>query len=172
MIYAGNINARTQIFVPPSPSFGLILYVQKASSAPEILDTIRIIILLIKPMDYGRPVMKLPSLHGQKSNPNPKSLGTAETYFVCRSGLNFQISSIYAFTECPQSVVTRSQEFMQILQQYESHTNLTNWLSQFKVPELQLAERDQLRGENRPKQIIIAIVNWLVLISHRLELLE
>ena len=63
-------------------------------------------------------------------------------------------------------MVTRTEEFMQILQECESHTNLTNWLSQFKVPGLQLAERDQLRGENRPKQIIIAIVNWLVLIYY------
>ena len=49
---------------------------------------------------------------------------------------------------------------------YESHTNLPNWLSQYKVLGLQLAERGQLRGENRPKQIIIAIVNWLVLIYY------
>ena len=31
--------------------------------------------------DYGRPVRKSPSLHGRKSNPNPKFLGTAEAYF-------------------------------------------------------------------------------------------
>ena len=30
--------------------------------------------------DYGRPVRKSPSLHGQKSNPNPKFLGTAENF--------------------------------------------------------------------------------------------
>ena len=34
--------------------------------------------------DYGHTVRKLPSLHGRKSNPNPKFLGTAEAYFVCR----------------------------------------------------------------------------------------
>ena len=28
--------------------------------------------------DYGRLVRKSPSLHGQKSNPNPKFLGTPE----------------------------------------------------------------------------------------------
>ena len=51
--------------------------------------------------DYGRPVRKLPSLHGQKSTPNPKFLGTAEAYFVCHIGPNFQISLIYAFIGCP-----------------------------------------------------------------------
>ena len=55
--------------------------------------------------DYGRPVRKLPSLHGRKSNPNPKFLGTAKGYFVCRIGPNFQISLLYAFTGCPQSVL-------------------------------------------------------------------
>ena len=54
--------------------------------------------------DYGHPVKKSPSLHGRKSNPNPKFLGTAEAYFVCHIGPNFQISLIYAFTGCPESV--------------------------------------------------------------------
>ena len=52
-------------------------------------------------MDYGRPVRKWPSLHDQKSNPNPKFLGTAEAHFVCHIGPNFQISLIYAFIGCP-----------------------------------------------------------------------
>ena len=47
--------------------------------------------------DYGRPVRKLPSLHGRKSNPNPKFLGTTAAYFVCRIGPKFQISLIYAW---------------------------------------------------------------------------
>ena len=51
--------------------------------------------------DYGRPVRKLPSLHGQKSTPTPKFLGTAEAYFVCHIGPNFQISLISAFIGCP-----------------------------------------------------------------------
>jgi hypothetical protein len=51
--------------------------------------------------DYGRPVKKLPSLHGRKSNPNPKIFGMAEAYFVCHSGPNLQISLIYAFIGCP-----------------------------------------------------------------------
>ena len=38
------------------------------------------------PTDYGRPVRKSPSLHGRKSNPNPKFIGTAEAYFVCHIG--------------------------------------------------------------------------------------
>ena len=37
-------------------------------------------------MDYGRPVRKSPSLHTQKSNPNPKFIGTAEAYVVCHIG--------------------------------------------------------------------------------------
>ena len=45
--------------------------------------------------DYGHP------LHGRKSNPNPKFLGTAEVYFVCHIGPIFQISLIYAFIGCP-----------------------------------------------------------------------
>ena len=47
--------------------------------------------------DYGRPVKKLPSLHGRKSTPTPKFLGTAEAYFVCHIDPKFQISLIYAF---------------------------------------------------------------------------
>ena len=55
--------------------------------------------------DYGRPERKQPSLHGRKFNPNPKFLGTAEAYFVCHINPIFQISLIYAFIGCPQSVV-------------------------------------------------------------------
>ena len=55
--------------------------------------------------DYGRPERKQPSMHGRKFNPNPKFLGTAEAYFVCHIGPIFQISLIYAFIGCPQSVV-------------------------------------------------------------------
>ena len=44
--------------------------------------------------DYGHPVRKSPSLHSQKSNPNPKFIGTAESYFVCHIGLKFQVSSL------------------------------------------------------------------------------
>ena len=51
--------------------------------------------------DYGRLVRKSPALHGQKSTPTPKFLGTAEAYFVCHIGPNFQISLIYAFIGCP-----------------------------------------------------------------------
>ena len=51
--------------------------------------------------DYGREVRKLPLLHSRKSTPTPKFLGTAEAYFVCHIGPNFQISLIYAFIGCP-----------------------------------------------------------------------
>ena len=51
--------------------------------------------------DYERPLRKLPSLHGRKSNPNPKFLGTAKEYFVCPIDPKFQISLIYAFIGCP-----------------------------------------------------------------------
>ena len=50
--------------------------------------------------DYRRLVRKSPSLHGRKSTPNPKFLGTAEGYFVCHIGPNFHISLIYAFIGC------------------------------------------------------------------------
>ena len=46
---------------------------------------------MIKGTDYGRPERKQPSLHGQKFNPNPKFLGAAEAYFVCRISPIFQI---------------------------------------------------------------------------------
>jgi hypothetical protein len=55
---------------------------------------------MLQDTDYGRPVTKLPSLHGQKSTPTLKFLGTAEAYFVCHLGPNFQISLIYAFNGC------------------------------------------------------------------------
>ena len=51
--------------------------------------------------DYGRPVRKSPSLHGRKSIPPLKSLGSPEPYFVCYIGPNFHISLIYAFIGCP-----------------------------------------------------------------------
>ena len=41
--------------------------------------------------DYGHLMRKSPSLHSRKSTPNPKFLGTAEAYFVCHVGPNFQI---------------------------------------------------------------------------------
>ena len=55
--------------------------------------------------DYGHPERKLPSLNCRKSTPTPKFLGTVEAYFVCHIGPNFQISLIYAFIGCPQSVL-------------------------------------------------------------------
>ena len=63
------------------------------------------VLQLVESMDYGRPVRKSISLHGQKSNPNPK-----EEHFVCHISPNFQISLIYAFIGCPQSVVERIAE--------------------------------------------------------------
>ena len=57
------------------------------------------------PTDYGRPERKQPSLHGRKFNPNPKFLSMAAACFVCHIGPIFQISLIYAFIGCPQSVV-------------------------------------------------------------------
>ena len=51
--------------------------------------------------DYGRPVRKSPSLHGWKSTPTPKFLGSGEAYFVCHIGPNFHISLIHAFIGCP-----------------------------------------------------------------------
>ena len=60
----------------------------------------------IRHTDYRHPERKQPSMHGQKFNPNPKILGAAETYFVCHIGPIFQISLIYAFIGCPQSVVS------------------------------------------------------------------
>ena len=54
--------------------------------------------------DYGRPVMKSPSLQDQKSTPTPKFLGMAEAYLVCHINPNIQISLIYAFIGCPSSV--------------------------------------------------------------------
>ena len=56
--------------------------------------------------DYGRPERKQPKLHSRKFNPNPKLLGMAAAYFVCHTGHIFQISLIYAFIGCPQSVST------------------------------------------------------------------
>ena len=61
----------------------------------------RTLVVMICSMDYGCPVRKSPSLHGRKSTPTPKFLGTAEAYFVCHIGPNFQISLIYAFIGCP-----------------------------------------------------------------------
>ena len=56
---------------------------------------------MLSSTDYGRPVRKPPSLHGRKSTPTPKFLGTAEGYFVWHISPKFQISLIYAFIKCP-----------------------------------------------------------------------
>ena len=84
------------------------LFIPNMIFAIKKLDIIAIThpLWMISFTDYDRPVRKLPSLHSQKSNPNPKLLGTAEAYFVCRIGPNFHISLIYAFTGCPQSVIS------------------------------------------------------------------
>ena len=58
-------------------------------------------LFFIQSTDYGHPVRLSASLHGWKSNPNPKFLGIAEAYFVCHIGPKFQISLIYAFIGCP-----------------------------------------------------------------------
>ena len=55
--------------------------------------------------NYGRPERKRPSLHGLKFTPTPKFLGMLAAYFVCHIGPIFQISLIYAFIGCPQSVL-------------------------------------------------------------------
>ena len=45
-----------------------------------------VISFIIQIMDYGCPVRKLSLLHGWKSTPSTKFLGTAEAYFVCHIG--------------------------------------------------------------------------------------
>ena len=47
------------------------------------------------------PIEESPSLHGQKSTPTPKFLGTTKAYFVWDIGPNFQI---YAFIGCIYSL--------------------------------------------------------------------
>ena len=54
--------------------------------------------------DYRRPEKKQSSLHGQKFTPTPTFSDMAEAYFVCHVSPIFQISLIYAFIECLQSV--------------------------------------------------------------------
>ena len=61
--------------------------------------------MTIRPMDYGRLKRKSPSLHGPKSNPNSKFIGMAEAYFVFHISPKFQVSLIYTFIGCPQSVI-------------------------------------------------------------------
>ena len=58
--------------------------------------------------DYGRLVRISPSPHGRKSTPTPKFLATAEAYFVCHIGPNFQISLIYAFNGCSVGLKAQS----------------------------------------------------------------
>ena len=47
--------------------------------------------------DYRRPVRKSLPLHGRKIHSHSQFFGTAEAYFVCHIGPNFQIFLIYAF---------------------------------------------------------------------------
>ena len=60
--------------------------------------------LVCKGGSHKRPVRKSPLLHGRKSTPTPKCLGMTEAYFFCQISPKFQISLIYAFIGCPQSV--------------------------------------------------------------------
>ena len=57
---------------------------------------------------------KSPSLPGRKSTPTPKFLGTAVAYSFCHISPNFQISLIYAFIECPQSVFWKMEKQSEI----------------------------------------------------------
>ena len=57
--------------------------------------------------DYGRLVRKSLLLYGPKSTPNPIFLGTADAYFVCHIGPNFQISLIYSLTLGVHSLCSR-----------------------------------------------------------------
>ena len=50
------------------------------------------------------PRAEIASTARPKLNPNPNFLGTAEAYFVCHIGPIFQISLIYAFIGCLQSM--------------------------------------------------------------------
>ena len=52
---------------------------------------------------------------GHISNPNPKYLGSAEAYFICHIGQEFQISLNYAFIGRPQSVLLSIGKFGQFL---------------------------------------------------------
>ena len=65
------------------------------------MESFKVLPYIVLITDYGRPVKKLPSLHGQKSTPTPKILSTAEAYLVCHIGPNFQMSLINAFIGCP-----------------------------------------------------------------------
>ena len=60
---------------------------------------------IIATTDYGLPEGKQRLLHGRKFNHNPKFLGMAKAYLVCQIGPIFQISWIYVFIGCPQSVI-------------------------------------------------------------------
>ena len=66
--------------------FGDLSHIEKES---EIKPPIRLESIVGSTTDYGRPVRKLSSLHGRKSNPKPKFIGTAEAYFVCHIGPDF-----------------------------------------------------------------------------------
>ena len=83
--------------------------------------------------DYGRPERKQCSLLGRKFNPNPKFLGMAKAYFVCHIGPIFQISLIYAFIGCPQSVVDPYQQQYLIEQPKLSITTCTGRMWDIKA---------------------------------------
>ena len=76
---------------------------------------------LARSTDYGRPESKQPSLHGRKFNSNPKFLGMAAAYFVCHIGPFFQISLIYAFIGCPQSVLISTDVELLHVNQHPNH---------------------------------------------------
>jgi hypothetical protein len=53
------------------------------------MPILNVVLEMVLPTDFERLDRKLPSLHGGKSNPNPKFIGTAEAYFVCHIGPKF-----------------------------------------------------------------------------------
>ena len=63
----------------------------------------------------GCPERKQSSLHSGIFFPTPKLLGTAKAYFVCYIRPTFQISLIYAFMGCPQSMILKKEIICQFL---------------------------------------------------------
>ena len=81
--------------------------------------------------DYRCLVRKSPSLHGRKSTPTPKFSGMAEAYFVYHIG-NFQISLIYAFIGCPQSVYSNMYKYQLMTVFCDTHCPIMKLIFDYK----------------------------------------
>ena len=106
----------------------------------------------------------MPSLNLRKSTPTPKFLGMAEAYFVCHIGPSFEISLIYAFIGCPQSVGV-------MIAYYASHVLNLNTLYCIRLSQFdKISNKLRQKAERKYiKDLILSKTNYFRLLKKQFE---